>query len=148
MRHASCYTGSKPTMEGTSMRVRELMTDAVKTVTPGAPLQEVARLMRDEDIGSVPVAENDKLVGMVTDRDIVIRGLADSGRLDDKCARDVMSQQVLYCRDDETVEEVLKNMGEQQIRRLPVVDESKRLVGVISIGDLSGGARTTKTGEA
>jgi CBS domain-containing protein len=135
-------------MEVTSMRVRELMTDAVKTVTPGAPLQEVARLMRDEDIGSVPVAENDKLVGMVTDRDIVIRGLADSGRLDGKCARDVMSQQVLYCRADETVEDVLKNMGEQQVRRLPVVDESKRLVGVISIGDLSGGARTATTGEA
>jgi CBS domain-containing protein len=117
-------------------------------VQPGTSLQEVARLMRDEDIGSVPVADNDKLVGMVTDRDIVIRGLAESGRLDERCARDVMSQQLLYCREDESVEDVLRNMGEQQVRRLPVVDESKRLVGVISIGDLSGGARTAKTGEA
>jgi CBS domain-containing protein len=124
------------------------MTDDVKTVQPGATLQEVARLMRDEDIGSVPVAENDKLIGMVTDRDIVIRGLADGGQPDAKCARDVMSQQVLYCREDETVEDVLRNMGEQQIRRLPVVNESKRLVGVVSIGDLSSRARTTKTGEA
>ena len=130
------------------MRVRELMTDSVKTVQPGATLPEVAKLMRDEDIGSVPVAENDKLIGMVTDRDIVIRGLADGGRLEAKCARDVMSQQVLYCREDESVEDVLKNMGEQQIRRLPVVNESKRLVGVVSLGDLSTRARATKTGEA
>jgi len=130
------------------MRVRELMTDSVKTVQPGATLPEVAKLMRDEDIGSVPVAENDKLIGMVTDRDIVIRGVADDGRLEAKCARDVMSQQVLYCREDESVEDVLKNMGEQQIRRLPVVNESKRLVGVVSIGDLSTRARATKTGEA
>jgi CBS domain-containing protein len=135
-------------MEVNSMRVRELMTDSVKTVQPGATLPEVAKLMRDEDIGSVPVAENDKLIGMVTDRDIVIRGLADGGRLEAKCARDVMSQQVLYCREDESVEDVLKNMGEQQIRRLPVVNESKRLVGVVSLGDLSTRARATKTGEA
>jgi CBS domain-containing protein len=133
---------------GAAMRVRELMTDSVKTVSPGTPLQDVARLMRDEDIGSVPVAENDKLVGMVTDRDIVIRGLAEDAGLERRCARDVMSQQVLYCREDQTVEDVLKNMGEQQIRRLPVVDESKRLVGVVSIGDLSTRARATKTGEA
>ena len=105
-------------------------------------------LMRDEDIGSVPVAENDKLIGMVTDRDIVIRGLAENASLEQKCARDVMSSQVLYCRADESVEDVLKNMGEQQIRRLPVVDESKRLVGVVSLGDLSTRARATKTGEA
>ena len=130
------------------MRVRELMTDTVKTVTPSTPLQDVARLMRDQDIGSVPVAENDKLVGMVTDRDIVIRGLAEDPALERRVARDVMSQQVLYCRADESVEDVLKNMGEQQIRRLPVVDESKRLVGVVSIGDLSSRARATKTGEA
>jgi len=130
------------------MRVRELMTDSVKTVTPATPLRDVARLMRDEDIGSVPVAENDKLIGMVTDRDIVIRGLAENASLEQKCARDVMSSQVLYCRADESVEDVLKNMGEQQIRRLPVVDESKRLVGVVSLGDLSTRARATKTGEA
>ena len=130
------------------MRVRDLMTDAVKTATPSTRLEDVARLMRDEDIGSVPVAENEKLVGMVTDRDIVIRGLAESASLEGKCVRDVMSPQVLYCREDQTVEDVLKNMGEQQIRRLPVVDESKRLVGVVSLGDLSTRARVTKTGEA
>jgi len=130
------------------MRVRDLMTDAVRTATPSTRLEDVARLMRDEDIGSVPVAENEKLVGMVTDRDIVIRGLAEGASLEGKCVRDVMSPQVLYCHDDQTVEDVLKNMGEQQIRRLPVVDKDKRLVGVISIGDLSTRARVTKTGEA
>jgi CBS domain-containing protein len=130
------------------MRVKEVMTDAVKTVTPETRLQDVARIMRDEDIGSVPVAENDKLVGMVTDRDLVVRAVAEHSNLEQKCARDVMSHQVLYCRMDQTVEDALKNMGEQQIRRLPVVDESKRLVGVVSIGDLSSRARTTRTGEA
>jgi predicted transcriptional regulator len=112
-------------LEVKPMRVRDLMTDAVKTATPSTRLEDVARLMRDEDIGSVPVAENEKLVGMVTDRDIVIRGLAESASLEGKCVRDVMSPQVLYCRVDQTVEDVLKNMGEQQIRRLPVVDESE-----------------------
>jgi CBS domain-containing protein len=136
------------TLEVKPMLVRDLMTDAVKTATPSTRLEDVARLMRDEDIGSVPVAENDKLVGMVTDRDIVIRGLAEGSSLEGKCVRDVMSPQVLYCREDQTVEDVLKNMGEQQVRRLPVVDESKRLVGVVSIGDLSTRARVTETGEA
>ena len=81
------------------MRVRDLMTDAVRTATPSTRLEDVARLMRDEDIGSVPVAENEKLVGMVTDRDIVIRGLAEGASLEGKCVRDVMSPQVLYCHE-------------------------------------------------
>jgi CBS domain-containing protein len=131
-----------------AMKVRELMTESVRTVGPETRIAEIARLMRDEDIGSVPVAENDRLIGMVTDRDIVVRGLANGASQEPKCARDVMSPQILYCREDEKVEDVLRNMGEAQVRRLPVLDASKRLVGFVSIGDLSGKAKATKTGEA
>ena len=119
------------------MQVKEVMTPRVTFVAPDAQIAEIASRMRDEDIGSVPVAENDRLVGMVTDRDIVIRGLAGAGDARNMRARDVMSPKILYCTEDQSVEEVLKNMGEQQVRRLPVVDRDKRLVGVVSLGDLS-----------
>ena len=119
------------------MQVREAMTKGVRVARPDAPVLELARRMRDEDIGSIPVAENDKLIGMVTDRDIVTRGVAELADLSGIRARDVMSPKVLYCFDDESVTDVLTNMREQQVRRLPVVNRDKRLVGVVSIGDLS-----------
>jgi CBS domain-containing protein len=104
--------------------------------------------MRDNDIGSVPVVEDDRLVGMVTDRDIVVRVLADSGVVNGKTARDAMSPGVLYCFDDESVEAVLENMGDQQVRRLPVVNRDKRLVGVVSLGDLALSGKRKAAGEA
>jgi CBS domain-containing protein len=127
------------------MQVRELMTPTVLTVKPLTSVSEIARLMRDEDIGAVPVADNDRLVGMVTDRDIVLRAVASGDGLD-KSARDVMSPEILYCREDQDVNEVLRNMGEQQIRRLPVVNRDKRLVGVVSLGDLSAKAPAAQAG--
>jgi CBS domain-containing protein len=130
------------------MKVREVMTAQVKTARPDTSIFEIARLMRDEDIGCVPVQENDKLVGMVTDRDIVIRALADSQDVNASTARSVMSPQMLYCFEDQDVNDVLQNMGEQQVRRLPVVDRDKRLVGMVSIGDLSSRARPQKAGES
>ena len=130
------------------MKVREVMTAQVRTVRPDTSIFEIARLMRDQDIGCVPVAENDKLVGMVTDRDIVIRALAESQDVDASTARNVMSPQMLYCFEDQDVNDVLQNMGEQQVRRMPVVDRDKRLVGVVSIGDLSASARPQKAGES
>jgi CBS domain-containing protein len=131
--------------EEAAMQIREVMTPTVHTVNPHTQVSEIARLMRDEDIGAVPVAENDRLVGMVTDRDIVLRAVAVGDGLD-KIARDVMSPQILYCREDQDVDEVLKNMAEQQIRRLPVVNRDKRLVGVVSLGDLSGKAPAARAG--
>jgi CBS domain-containing protein len=128
------------------MNVGNVMTRQVTWVTPDAPLREVARRMRSEDIGSVPVAHDDKLIGMVTDRDIVIRGLADEGDCSRLTARDVMSESLLYCFDDETVAAVLENMGENQVRRLPVVDRNKRLVGIVSLGDLSRAAKAKAAG--
>jgi CBS domain-containing protein len=129
------------------MQVREVMTPTVQTVTPQSRLSEIARIMRDGNIGAVPVADNDRLVGMVTDRDIVLRAVAMGGGIDDMSARDVMSPQIFYCTEDQSVDEVLKNMGEQQVRRLPVVNRDKRLVGVVSLGDLSGNSTLAKSGE-
>lgn len=122
------------------MEVGEVMTKDVSWVTPDARLPDIARRMRDEDIGSVPVAEDDRLVGMVTDRDIVLRAVADGVDLDRVTAREVMSTgPVRYCFADESVEHVLENMGGVQVRRLPVVNRDKRLVGIVSLGDLSRG---------
>jgi CBS domain-containing protein len=120
-----------------AQQIRDVMTRDVTTVTPDARLAEVARIMRDEDIGSVPVAQGDELLGMVTDRDIVIRALADGGGLEKRTAGDVMTAGVQCCREDQNVGDVLKDMGDQQIRRLPVVDSDQRLVGIVSLGDLS-----------
>jgi CBS domain-containing protein len=130
------------------MLIRHVMTEHVMTVRPDASLHEVARLMRDEDIGAVPVADDDRLLGMVTDRDIVIRALADEQLAQHPDARSIMSQRLLYCFADQQVEDVLENMGEMQVRRMPVVDRDKRLVGVVSIGDLCGKAPLSKAGDS
>jgi CBS domain-containing protein len=114
-----------------------VMTPEVTWVGPDTDLQEIARKMRDEDFGAVPVAEQDRLIGMITDRDIVVRCVAAGMDVCSATARQVMSPHILYCFDDESVESVLQNMGANQIRRLPVVNREKRLVGVISLGDLS-----------
>ena len=119
------------------MQIRQIMTHNVSVVRANADIAEVARKMRDEDIGSVPVVEDERLIGMVTDRDIVVRVLADDRDSRSITAREAMSPQVLYCFDDQPVEEVLANMAAMQVRRMPVVDRDKRLVGVVSLGDLS-----------
>lgn len=129
------------------MQVKEVMTERVSVIGPETQIPEVARKMRDEDIGSLPVVENERLIGIVTDRDIVVRAVADGADIRTTTARDAMSPRILYCFEDQTVEEVLENMGEQQIRRLPVVDRGKRLVGVVSLGDLSKAAKR-KAGDA
>ena len=128
-------------------KIRDVMTRDVTTVTPDARLSEVARIMRDEDIGSVPVARGSELLGMVTDRDIVVRALAD-GSVEQRTAGDVMTAGVQCCRDDQNVGDVLKDMGDQQVRRLPVVDADQRLVGIVSIGDLSREAKAAQVGKS
>jgi CBS domain-containing protein len=130
------------------MIVSDVMTTEVKMVRPGTPLTDVAKLMRDEGIGAVPVVENEKLIGMVTDRDIVVRAAAERLDLAQTAARYVMSGGMLYCFSDQSVEEVLDNMGSLQVRRMPVVDRDKRLVGVVSIGDLSMSATPDRTGDS
>ena len=130
------------------MQIKDVMTADVSFVNPDTSILEIARKMRDHDIGSTPVVENDRLVGMVTDRDIVVRLVAEGGDVRVKTARDAMSPRVLYCFGDETVEAVLENMGDQQIRRLPVVDRDKRLIGVVSLGDLALSGKRRAAGEA
>ena len=124
------------------------MTADVSFVRPGTSILEIARKMRDGDIGSTPVVEDERLVGMVTDRDIVVRVIAGGGDVRNKTARDAMSPGVLYCFSDQTVESVLESMGDQQIRRVPVIDREKRLVGVVSLGDLALSGRRKAAGEA
>jgi CBS domain-containing protein len=118
------------------MKVREAMTRDVRLVKPDQPIREAAKLMGELDIGALPVEENDRLVGMITDRDIAVRAVA-VGRGADTPIRDVMSGEVKYCYEDQTVDEVTQNMGELRIRRLPVLNRDKRLVGILSLGDLA-----------
>jgi CBS domain-containing protein len=119
-----------------SMQIREIMTRNVKLISPQDSIRDAARRMRDEDIGSLPVADGDRLVGYLTDRDIVIRAIADSGGADSP-VRDAMSERVLYCFEDESVDDVARNMAENQVRRLPVLTREKRLCGVVALGDLA-----------
>ena len=119
------------------MRVSEAMTREVRIATPGQSIREVAKIMAEIDAGAMPVGENDRLVGMITDRDIAIRAVA-QGKGPDTPVRDVMStEQVLYCYEDEELDHVAKNMSQQQVRRLPVVNRDKRLVGIVSLGNIA-----------
>jgi CBS domain-containing protein len=140
-------SGAATQPEGTIMKVSECMTRDVRIVDPAETLQDAARAMADIDAGFLPVGENDKLVGIITDRDIAIRAVG-TGRAPDAKIRDVMSQEVRYCYADEDADDILYNMAEQQIRRLPVVDRDKRLVGVVSLSDLAANGETTRSGEA
>lgn len=131
------------------MRAREIMSREVKVASPQDTLQQVARLMAELDAGALPVAENDRLVGMVTDRDIAVRGDARGCDPKQTPVREVMSTgKIKYCFEDEEVEAIARNMAEQQIRRLPVVNRDKRLVGIISLGDISAHTSGLTAGEA
>ena len=119
------------------MKVKDVMHRGVTWVEPGTSIREIAQMMRDADIGSVPVGENDRLVGIVTDRDIICRGIADSADCNGLTARDVMSKPIIYCRADDELEYALRIMEKNKIRRLPVIDENKRLAGILALGDIS-----------
>jgi CBS domain-containing protein len=129
------------------MRVSEAMTRDVRIATPGQSIREVAKIMGELDAGAMPVGENDRLIGMITDRDIAIRAVA-QGKGPDTPVREVMSKEVKYCYEDEDLEHVAHNMGDIQVRRLPVVNRDKRLVGIVSLGDVAQNENTETTGEA
>lgn len=119
------------------MRVSEAMTRDVRVATPGQSIRDVAKTMAEIDAGSMPVGEDDRLIGMITDRDIAIRAVA-QGKGPDTPVREVMSDsKVLYCFEHDDLNDVAKNMGEEQVRRLPVVDKDKRLVGILSLGNIA-----------
>lgn len=117
------------------MKVAEMMSRGVHTARPDDTIIGAAKLMAQCDCGALPVEDQDRLVGMITDRDIVVRALA-QGRADARIA-DVMSKDIKYCFDDEEVDAVAHNMADIQMRRLPVVDRNKRLVGILSLGDIA-----------
>jgi CBS domain-containing protein len=130
------------------MKVSELMTRDVEVAAPDDDLRTAAQLMRDLDTGALPVAENDRLVGMITDRDITIRAVAE-GKAPHECrVREAMSREVHYCFEDEAEAEVAAKMGKLQVRRLPVLNRDKRLVGIVSLGDLAAEAGAAPSGAA
>jgi CBS domain-containing protein len=129
------------------MKVRDCMTRESRIVDPGETVQGAAQAMADIDAGFLPVGEHDRLVGIITDRDIAIRAVA-AGHAPSAKVRDVMSGDVRYCFADEDVVDVLDNMADLQLRRLPVVDRDKRLVGVVSITDLACNGEAAHAGEA
>ncbi|MDF0601569.1 CBS domain-containing protein [Psychromarinibacter sp. C21-152] len=129
------------------MQVKDVMSKHALTVTPQKTLGEVAEIMRRMETGFLPVGEGDTLTGTVTDRDIVVNGLA-AGKGGDSAVAEVMTGDVLYCFDDQEVAEVARNMGDNQVRRMPVVDRDKRLVGIVSLGDLSSNGDPSAAGVA
>ena len=120
------------------MKVKEAMHKGVDWVAPDTPLVDLAKLMRQHDIGSIPIGENDRLIGMVTDRDIVCKGLAEDG-FDARraIARDVMNPGIHCCSEDDDRAKAVRHMEALRIRRLPVINKSKRMVGILSLGDIS-----------
>jgi CBS domain-containing protein len=117
-------------------QLRDVMTSEIKTVAPDATAKEAASFMLAADTGSIPVCEDDKVIGMITDRDIAVRGVAE-GRGPDCSVRDLMSSDIVYARDTDDVLAVAQRMSDAQVRRLPVLDADDRLVGMVSLGDLS-----------
>src|SRR5216684_5458967 len=125
------------------MKVSEIMTRDVFLASPGQKLRDVAAEMEKHDIGVLPVGDNDRLVGMITDRDIAVRGIS-HGLGPEAPVRDVMSTEVKYCFEDDDIDDLAQNMASEQIRRLPVLNDEKRLVGIITLGDLA----TSRDGRA
>lgn len=129
-------------------QIRDCMTQDCQIISPETTLCDAASLMAAHDLGFLPVAENDKMIGTLTDRDIVIRALATGQDPMRTQARDVMTSRTFYCYDDELAEDVCANMADLQIRRMPVVDRNKQLVGMVSMGDLAQRGDVTAIGEA
>ncbi|MBL6459090.1 CBS domain-containing protein [Belnapia sp. T6] len=129
------------------MKVSDKMTRNLRVASPDDTIQQAARSMAECDAGVLPVGQDDRLVGMVTDRDIAVRGVAEGKALDAK-VRDVMTPDVKYCFEDEDLDQVSRRMGEQQVRRLPVMDRNKRLVGILSLGDVAMGEGPKPAGDA
>jgi CBS domain-containing protein len=120
------------------MKVKDAMHKGVEWVGPDTPVIELAKMMRKHDIGAIPIGEDDRLIGMVTDRDIVCKGLAlDRFDVERATARDVMSEGIHCCSEDDDLAKAVRHMESLRVRRLPVINKSKRMTGILSLGDLS-----------
>jgi CBS domain-containing protein len=129
------------------MKVKDMMHKGLECVSPDAGIAAIAQKMKTLDVGAIPVAQNGQLVGIITDRDIAIRCVANGKVMSKLTARDVMTPNVISCHDTVEVEEAIRLMESRQIRRLPVVDGSNRMVGMISLGDISHALPQNITGE-
>lgn len=118
------------------MKIRDCMTCEVRIVGPDDTIADAARAMAEADVGGLPVGDADQLVGFITDRDITVRGIA-GGISPQRPVRDLMSREVAWCMEDDDVSDVLMNMGDLQVRRMPVLDAEKRLVGIVSLCDMA-----------
>lgn len=118
------------------MKVNEIMSREIRTVSPDTPLREIALIMRQADIGALIINQDDRMAGMITDRDLVIRAMADGMDLNTPVSR-IMSDEVRYCFEDEEVDHIAKNMAQLEKRRLPVVNRDKRLVGMVSLANVA-----------
>jgi CBS domain-containing protein len=119
------------------MNVKDIMHKGATCVEPSTPVSEIARRMRDMDVGAIPVKADGRLVGIVTDRDITCRALADGGNVAKLAAKDVMTKDVVCCSPDDDVKIAIEVMEAKQIRRLPVTDSHKTMIGMLSLGDIS-----------
>jgi CBS domain-containing protein len=119
------------------MKIIEIMTREPELISPDASIKDAAKRMKDEDIGALPVGENDRLIGMVTDRDIAMRGVAEGRAPETTPVRDVMSEKILYCFEDDSIEDAAQCMAEHQVRRLPILNRDKRLTGIVSLADIA-----------
>jgi CBS domain-containing protein len=130
---------------GARRLLREVMTTEVTTLLPSATVQDAAHHMKTLNVGSIPICEHNQLVGMLTDRDIVVRVIAERHNPETQQIQDVMTPQVDYCYEDQDVEEAAQVMQDRQIRRLPIIDRDNQLVGIVSLGDLAVKTNEEKT---
>ena len=130
------------------MKVSELMTPDVEIVQPDDTLKTAAKMMADLDTGALPVGENDRLVGMITDRDITVRAVAQGRDPDSTKVRHAVSEHIRFCFEDEDTQEVSGKMSHWAVRRLPVLNRGKRLVGIVSLGDLATGGAEAESQKA
>lgn len=126
------------------MIIKDIMSKDVIVVEPTVMLSDVAKKMKDHDCGSILVASDDRLLGVVTDRDMALRSIAESLDPSKTTAEKVMTKEVLYCRDSDDIASVAENMTRNKVRRLPVLDANKRLVGIVSLGDIAANGNDEK----
>lgn len=132
-------------------KVSDVMTHGARTLTPDDSMLQAAQAMESLDVGVIPVCEGERLVGLVTDRDLVLRGMAQGYPAETTRLDGMITREVQYCHEDDSLDEVLQKMGDATIRRLPVLDAQQRLVGMVTLGDVAartGAAETDKTGQA
>ena len=129
------------------MQIGEIMSPNVRLANPNTPIREIAKMMAECDCGAVPIGDDDRLIGIITDRDIAVRAVA-TGKSPDTPVREIMSRGVLYCYVDEDIDDVASNMADIKVRRLPVLSPEKRMVGIVSLGDIAMGDGPQSSGVA